>query len=136
MKTLVFISYHKKAPLLPSNLFQPLHVGRDLKLAATKDQKSITNSDFSWLLSETCGDNTGDNISSKNREFCEMTGIYWIWKNLSKFENVSHVGHMQYRRHFYLNRNNFDELPENVEKKAYACVHRTDAPEIEQRTTI
>ena len=26
-------------------------------------------------------DNTGDNISRKNRKYCELTVQYWAWKN-------------------------------------------------------
>ena len=43
-------------------------------------------------------DNEGENISSKNKNFCELTGIYWMWKNI----DANFYGMMHYRRYISL----------------------------------
>lgn len=39
-------------------------------------------------------DNTGDNISERNPSFCELTTIYWAWKNVQ----ADYYGFCHYRR--------------------------------------
>ncbi|MCI6655458.1 MAG: DUF4422 domain-containing protein [Clostridium sp.] len=49
-------------------------------------------------LADAVYDNKGDNISGKNKQYCELTGLYWLWKNTSE----DYIGLVHYRRHFLL----------------------------------
>ncbi len=120
---IIYVGYHRKFPLIKGDFIKPLHVGRDCALVSSKDGK-VTQEDFDWLIKNTIGDNTGDNISSMNREFCELTALYWIWKNVTKED---YVGFMQYRRHFIFNQDYRYKHRANqtdvIEEKAYGCYH-------------
>lgn len=54
-------------------------------------------------------DNIGDNISNMNTQFCELTGLYWIWKHA----NEDIVGLVHYRRHFILPENWIQKMMSN-----------------------
>lgn len=47
-------------------------------------------------------DNTGDNISSRNFNYVDLTGVYWIWKNV---HDAEYKGNVHYRRYFVNNNN-------------------------------
>lgn len=82
MDTQMWVITHKKYDEPNDELYKTLHVGR-----AASDELGY------------CGDNTGDNISHKNKNYCELTGIYWIWKNVKC--DIAGVCH--YRRFFLEN---------------------------------
>ena len=67
------MAYHKKSDIVKTDIITPIHVGR-------KGAKN--NLDYEWLVENMIGDDTGENISLKNPHFCELTALYWAWKNL------------------------------------------------------
>lgn len=76
---MIYIVTHKKYNMQELDGYLPIQVG-----AALHD-------DLGYLK-----DSGGDNISKKNPNYCELTALYYIWKNCT--EEV--VGMVHYRRYF------------------------------------
>lgn len=80
------IAYHKKSLIIKNDCYLPIQVGAslhpDLELGIYKD-------------------NTGDNISERNDYYCELTALYWLWKNVK----ADYKGLCHYRRLFTYRRN-------------------------------
>ncbi|MFZ5971575.1 MAG: DUF4422 domain-containing protein [Bacteroidota bacterium] len=77
----ILVAFHKTFPHSKDPLFLNVHVGK---------KNSLSQLGFS-------GDDTGENISLMNSSFCELTGLYWWWRN-GELPEV--VGLSHYRRYF------------------------------------
>ena len=58
-------------------------------------------------------DNQGDNISEKNGDYSELTGLYWIWKNKIKRQDDTYYGLAHYRRFLELSEDDLLRLADN-----------------------
>lgn len=79
--TKIMVCCHKQDQFMNDDVYMPIHVGK----ANSKLDLGIQ------------GDDTGDNISKENPNFCELTGLYWVWKNMKP---VDYIGLCHYRRYF------------------------------------
>ena len=96
-KIKIYVACHKPAMVPDNSLLHPIQVG-----SALADHK----------LDGMLHDDVGDNISQKNKSYCEMTAHYWAWKN----EEADYYGFFHYRRYFSFDRDmNGDELFGNIE---------------------
>ena len=120
----ILISYHKPAVLLKDEVLMPIHVGRALETESSKDG-SMSEEDYKWMLENMIGDDTGYNISDKNRKYCELTGIYWAWKNHDKLGNPDYIGFMNYRKLLVFNEYEYDIYNQNNVEKAYREIWTT-----------
>ena len=107
----IIVATHKKYQMPEDELYLPLHVGCEGK------------ENIGYV-----GDNTGDNISLKNSSFCELTGLYWAWKNLS----ADYIGLSHYRRHFTCCKN----IPKKEEDKFKILLNKKQADELFENADI
>lgn len=75
----IIVATHKAYQMPADSIYVPVQVGAEGKAS------------LGYVV-----DNTGDNISAKNKNYCELTGLYWAWKNL----DADYIGLAHYRRHF------------------------------------
>lgn len=107
----ILVATHKQYWMPDDNVYLPIHVGREGK------------ADLGYV-----GDNTGDNISAKNANYCELTGLYWAWKNLK----CDYVGLCHYRRYFASK----NLHTSNAEKKKEAILYRKDYEKLLQEYDV
>jgi hypothetical protein len=82
---LVLTTFHKPYHHNPASTWvRPVTVGR------------FRMPDTPGVFSDASG---ADHISHLNPQFCELTALYWAWKNL---RGVRHIGLYHYRRYLYL----------------------------------
>lgn len=98
----ILLVSHKPFKVPKGEYFVPIHAGRSIAMEKSKDGK-IDKDDLDWMLKNTIGDDTGDNISDKNRYYSECSALYWAWKNYDALGNPDYIGLMHYRRHFIFN---------------------------------
>lgn len=82
MNISILVCTHKLTYIPKSKILVPIFVG--------KSQNDIDLPD-SYL-----SDDSKDNISGLNGSYCELTGLYWAWKNIDS----DYVGLCHYRRYF------------------------------------
>ena len=103
----ILVATHKEYWMPEDKVYLPLHVGKEGK------------QDLGYV-----GDNTGENISNKNANYCELTGLYWAWKNL----DCEFIGLCHYRRYF--SNKSFGK-----DKKA-AILHKDDYEKLLQKYDV
>lgn len=80
----IFVSCHRPSAVPKHSLLYPIQVGSALAEEHFRDY---------------IHDDDGENISGKNRSYCELTGQYWAWKN----SEADYYGFFHYRRYLYPN---------------------------------
>ena len=79
MNVKIVVATHKAYPMPSDDMYLPVQAG-----AACHARLAYA------------GDDTGENISARNGTYCELTALYWAWKNL----DADALGLCHYRRYF------------------------------------
>lgn len=85
----IIVATHKEYRMPTDSMYMPLEVGA----AKRADRGETLNPGYAR-------DDIGENISNLNPSFCELTGLFWAWKNL----DADYIGLAHYRRHFSFKR--------------------------------
>lgn len=83
MESKIFVITHKPYAMPKDPIYQPVLVGASLR----PDLEGVDGY---------VKDDLNDNISLKNKTYCELTGLYWIWRNY----DMDFYGLVHYRRLF------------------------------------
>ena len=90
----IFVGYHKPHTVFKSDVFQP-----------------ILTADVAWDNPDVIRDDSGTNIAEKNKNYGELTGHYWVWKNFLPKTEAKYVGFCHYRRFFDFNMHQTPNVP-------------------------
>ena len=107
----VIVASHKKYRMPDDPMYLPVQVGSEGK------------EDLGYQR-----DNEGDNISSLNPYFCELTGLYWAWKNIDS----DYIGLVHYRRYFSESR----KIPKDEKLKFNILLNSTEIEKILESTDV
>ncbi len=120
----IILGYHLDDFAFCGEELLPLHLGRALGAEACCDGPVSTKARY-WLLEHLQGDDTGENISAKNRDYNELTGTYWAWKNYARLGDPDYIGIFQYKRILMLHRVKSDAFEEDIKnwRDYYRHVH-------------
>ena len=95
----IFICCHKQFNIEKMDFLAPIHVGAENSLQL--------NYEFS--------DNIGDNISHLNKSYCELTALFWAWKNYES----EYYGLFHYRRYLILSKRMINDYKGNKYRIPY-----------------
>ena len=102
----IFISCHRPFKVLNNKLFYPIQVGT-----------ALSKTRFGELHDDDDTYGISDNISHKNRYYCELTAQYWAWKHC----DADYYGFFHYRRYLSFNKGKkskvmFERNVENIDE--------------------
>ena len=89
-KIKILVCCHKPCELPKDDIFLPIQVGA-----------AISDVDLGIQRDDQVNGKPCDNISAKNKSYCELTAMYWAWKNIKKlYPDLEYIGLNHYRRYF------------------------------------
>lgn len=98
----IFKMVHEKDKQLETLFMEQQYVQR-LQVGAALSDKQIAS----------LQDCTGENISKKNGNYSELTGLFWMWKNRITHKSDKYYGLAHYRRFFDLSEDDLYRLLSN-----------------------